>query len=152
VTRLAFLSPHEADVGMRSPLRGVQSDAFLDVSHLGKLEVRGAVPDDALPLGPGRGLVILEGETRAERDRFAALGCRVYDMTAGLAALEIQGEQLLWRLTELDPATLPAVGAILRDVPAVVEPRGGGRFRLFVPTELGHYVAETIDDLARGLR
>ena len=43
VSRLAFLSPHEADVDGRlaaSPRRGA---AFTDVSQLGKLEVRGDV-------------------------------------------------------------------------------------------------------------
>jgi hypothetical protein len=152
MTRLGFLSPHEADVSARSPLRRVESDAFIDVSHLGKVEVRGVLPEGALPLGRHRGLVVVEGDVRPELDRLAAAGAHVYDMTAALAALEIEGERLLRRLTDLDPATLPAVGAILRDVPALIEPRGGGRFRLFVPAELGRYAAETITDIARGLR
>src|SRR5207249_3228824 len=100
VSRLPFLSPHEGDVEGVSPLRHVQRSAFTDVSTIGKLEVRGDV--EGIPLGPGRTLVVVEGDARAERDRLTAAGHRVYDMTAALAALEVEGEPLLRRLTELD--------------------------------------------------
>jgi hypothetical protein len=33
----------------------------------------------------------------------------------------------------------------------VIERRGAERFRLFVPEELGHYVAEVAADAAKGL-
>ena len=33
----------------------------------------------------------------------------------------------------------------------MIERRGGERFRLFVPQELGQYVAEVVADMARGL-
>jgi hypothetical protein len=151
VSRLGFLSSHEADVAGVSPLRHVESGAFADVSALGKLEVRGGIPNGALPLGPDRALLVVDGDVRAERDRLAADGYRVYDMTAALAALEVEGADLMRRLTELDLERLPAVGAILRGVPALIERRDGERFRLFVPQELGRYVAETVDDLAQGL-
>ena len=59
-------------------------------------------------------------------------------------AIEVESEELLRRVTEL--TDFPATGSILRGVPAVIEPRGGG-FRLFVPQELSQYAAETIDDL-----
>jgi len=124
------------------------------VSALGKLEVRGdvgALGAGAIPLGPGRALLVLDGDVRETRDRLTAQGFRVYDRTAALAALEVEGERLLRRLTELDLDALPAVGAIARGVPAVIERRDGERFRLFVPQELGHYVAEVVADLAEGL-
>ncbi len=93
VSRLAFLSPHEADVAGVSPLRHVPGAAFTDVSHLGKLEVRGDVTRlDAISLGPGRALVVLAGDVRVERDRLVDEGYLVYDMTAALAALEVEGE------------------------------------------------------------
>ena len=133
MSRLAFLSPHEAEVAGVSPLRHVLSPAFTDVSHLGKLEVRGDV--DAL----------------VERDRLVDQGYRVYDMTAALAALEVEGEDLMRRLTELDLDALPAIGAIARGTTALIERRGGERFRLFVPQELGQFVAEVVTDMARGL-
>jgi hypothetical protein len=157
MTRLGFLSPHEADVAPVSPLRQVPAGAFTDVSQLGKLEVRGdvgqldALPLGALPLGPGRALVVIEGDVRSERDRLLARGYRVYDQTAALAALELEGEELMRRLTELDLDALPAIGSIARGTTALIERREGERFRLFVPQELGQFVAEVVTDMARGL-
>jgi hypothetical protein len=152
VSRLAFLSPDEADVTGVSPLRHVSGTAFTDVSHLGKLEVRGDVETlDAIPIGPRRALVVLEGDVRVERDRLVDEGYRVYDMTAALAALEVEGEDLMRRLTELDLEALPAIGSIARGTTALIERRGGERFRLFVPQELGQFVAEVVTDMARGL-
>ena len=151
MSRLAFLSPHEADVVGVSPLRHVPGSAFTDVSRLGKLEVRGEVDTlDAIPLGPGRALLVLEGDVRVERDRLIDEGYRVYDMTAALAALEVEGEDLMRRLTELDLDALPAIGSIARGTTALIE-RRSERFRLFVPQELGQFVAEVVNDMARGL-
>jgi hypothetical protein len=162
VTRLAFLSPDECapEVRLTSPLARAASDgAVTDVSALGKLEVRGDVDalepevgETLLPIGPGRSLLVTEGPTRAARERLAAAGLRVYDMTAALAALELEGEDLMRRLTELDLERLPAIGSIARGTPALIERREGERFRLFVPQELGHFVAEVVEDMARGLR
>ena len=153
MSRLSFLSPDEcaSEVALVSPLRHALSDAVTDVSHLGKLEVRGAVPDGAIPIGPGRALLVVDGDVRQTRDRLTADGSRVYDMTAALAAFELDGDALLRRLTELDLERLPAIGSIARGVPALIEDRGDGRFRLFVPQELGHFVAEVAADMARGL-
>jgi hypothetical protein len=163
VSRLAFLSPDECDeaVVLSSPLEraGVSGGAVSDVSGLGKLEVRGDVGglepeagETLLPIGPGRSLLVVEGPTRAARERLAARGLRVYDMTAALAALELEGEDLMRRLTELDLERLPAIGAIARGTPALIERRGDReRFRLFVPQELGHFVAEVVEDMAKGL-
>jgi len=147
VSRLEFLSPVTSHAV--SPLRDVAG--VTDVSHLGKLEVRGGVPDGSIAVGVDRALVIVDGDARAERDRLRDQGYRVYDMTAALAALEVEGEDLMRRLTELDLDALPAVGSILRGTPAVIERLGGERFRLFVPQELGQFVAETVVDLVAGL-
>jgi hypothetical protein len=154
VSRLAFLSNDDVspDVALVSPLRHVPATAFVDVSHLGKLEVRGGIPEGAIPIGPNRALLVIEGDVREARDRLSGEGLRVYDMTAALAALEIEGEDLLRRLTELDLERLPAIGSIARGTPALIERRKGERFRLFVPQELGHFVAEVVEDMARGLR
>jgi hypothetical protein len=121
VTRLSFLSPVAPSLRI--------------------LEVRGGVPDGAIPIGPDRALVV--GESPADLD-----GYRVYDMSAALVAIEVESEALLRRVTEL--TEFPAAGSILRGVPAVIEQRVDG-FRLFVPQELAEYVAETIDDLRSGL-
>jgi hypothetical protein len=147
VSRLEFLSPVAAHAV--SPLRQVVG--VTDVSQLGKLEVRGGVPEGAIPIGVDRALVIVDGDARPERDRLLGEGYRVYDMTAALAALEVEGEALMRRLTELDLGALPAVGSILRGTPAIIERLEGDRFRLFVPQELGQFVAETVVDLAAGL-
>jgi hypothetical protein len=137
VSPLAFLSPHEADVP--------------GAPALGKLEVRGGIPEGAIPIGPARGLVVVDGDPRAERDRLTAAGYRVYDMTAALASLEVEGEQLMRRLTELDLEALPAIGAVARGTTAVIERLGPDRFRLHVPQELAQYVADVIADLEEGL-
>jgi sarcosine oxidase gamma subunit len=154
VTRLSFLSPGECapEVPLVSPLRHAElGPAVRDVSGLGLLEVRGAIPDGALPIGPDRGLLVVDGDVRAARERLAAEGLRVYDQTAALAAFEVEGEDVMRRLTELDLDALPTIGAVARAVPAVIERRGEGRFRLYVPQELGHYVAEVAADAAKGL-
>lgn len=115
MTRLSFLSP------VSPPLR--------------ILEVRGGVPAGSLQVGPDRALVV--GETSAD-----LTGYRVYDVSAAFVAVEVENEALLSRVTEL--TEFPAVGSILRGVPAVIERHGGG-YRLFVPQELSQYVSETID-------
>ena len=56
------------------------------------------------------------------------------------------------RLTELELGSLPASGSIARGTNALIERRGGERFRLFVPQELGGFVAEVVADLHGGLR
>jgi hypothetical protein len=161
VSRLDFLSPGicSPEVALASPLRHSASDAVVDVSTLGKLEVRGELDtlvaadgERVLPLAPGRALVVVDGSPAAARQRLEAAGLRVYDMTAALAALEFEGEDVLRRLTELDPDRLPAVGSVARGTPALIERRDGERFRLYVPQELGHFVAEVVTDMIRGLR
>jgi hypothetical protein len=151
VSRLEFLSPVAKHAV--SPLRHVAGDAFTDVSHLGKLEVRGDIDalDGAIRIGAQRALLVVDGDTRAERERLTDAGYRVYDMTAGLAALEVEGEDLMRRLTELDLGQLPAIGALARGTTALIERREGERFRLFVPQELGQFVAEVIVDMSAGL-
>ena len=151
MTRLAFISPHESDSPPVSPIAHLQSPAFTDVSLLGKLEVHGGVPEGAIPIGIDRGLLVVDGDPRAERDRLTAEGYRVYDLTSALAGLEVDGEQLMRRLTELDLDALPAVGSVARGTPAVIERVDADRFRLFVPQELAQYVAEVVADLAEGL-
>jgi hypothetical protein len=121
VSRLSFLAPEAPDLRV--------------------LEVRGGVPDGALPLGPRRALVV--GESAANLE-----GYRVYDLSAAYVAVHVESEALLRRVTEL--RELPAVGSILRGVPAVIERVDDG-FRLLVPQELSRFVRETIDDLRSAL-
>ena len=159
MTRLRFLSPGDCapSVALASPLAST-GHAINDVSSLGKLEVRGDVAaietaegEELLPLGPGRALLVCDGSTRAARDRLTSAGCSVYDMTAGLAAFEVEGEDVLRRLTALDLDTLPATGSVGRGIPALIQRREGATFRLFVPRELGQSLAEMAADAVEGL-
>jgi hypothetical protein len=161
VSRLAFLSPDESAsaVPRVSPLRDAPSGAVTDCSALGKLEVRGEVSaiellpgEELIPIEPRRALLVVDGPSARARERLVELGYLVYDMTAALAALEIEGEDLMRRLTELELGSLPASGSIARGTNALIERRGGERFRLFVPQELGWFVAEVVADLHGGLR
>jgi hypothetical protein len=120
------------------------------------LEVRGAVDalepaegERLLPLGPDRALLV--GARSGARERLAADGFLAYDMTAALTTVEVEGDHLLRRLTDLLPEQLPAVGSVARGTPALVETVGEARFRLYVPRELCEYVAEVVADLERGL-
>jgi hypothetical protein len=160
MTRLGFLSPSSVVAGtvLVSPIRRAVGDGVVDVSHLGKLEVRGPVDrveagpgEELLRLAPTRGLLVTEGSPAGALERLRAAGVRAYDVTAALAAFELDGEDALRRLTDLDPTRLPAVGSVARGTRAVVDGRGGGRFRLYVPQELGHHVVEVVLDTLRGL-
>jgi sarcosine oxidase gamma subunit len=108
------------------------------------LEVRGGVPAGSVPLGRDRALVV--GDVPLD-----LAGYRVYDMSAALVAIEVEGEELMRRLTELDLDALPAVGAVARGTTAVIERLDGERFRLLVPQELAQFVAEFVADAAEGL-
>jgi sarcosine oxidase gamma subunit len=162
---LEFLSPGLArrDGGFepvqRSPLeRGLQAAPpdVRDLSATGKLEVRGEL--SGLELGggelvritPDRALVLCPPE-EVERsiERLRAQRCSVVDMTSALAGIQVRGETLLRRLTDLDLGALPAVGAVAR-VPATVL-RHDDEFRIFFPQEYADYVAEVVLDTAAGL-
>jgi hypothetical protein len=160
VTELAFLSPDRAvasagfEPRLASPLaRALAGDTRVrDLSLVGKLEVRGDV--DALDIDaevvritPRRALVLCEYERCAELR--AKLAGAVVDLTGALAGLELEGERVMRRLTDLDLDALPAAGKVA-EVPALVL-RDGDRFRIFVPQELGHYVAEVVLDTLDGL-
>ncbi len=166
MSELEFLSPDRArpEAGFepiyRSPLERALRDApagVRDLSRSGKLEVRGDLDGAGMPGGaevvrltPHRALVLCRPEELhslgAElRERFDS----VVDLTGALAGLQVQGEQLLRRLTDLDLAALPAAGEVAR-VRAIVL-RDGEDFQLFFPQEYGTYVVEVVLDALRGL-
>jgi hypothetical protein len=159
VSRLAFLSPSQAEPGVAvvSPLRRALGPGLDDVSELGKLELHGpleelspAEGEQLLRLRPGLGLLVTD-DAAAALARLEGSDVRAYDMTAALAAFEFAGDDALRRLTELDPVSFPTAGSIGRGTRAVFEDRGDGRYRVFVAQELGHYVAEIVLDVLRGL-
>lgn len=163
---LDFLSPDRASAAngfaprLRSPLEHGLAHApagVVDLSlALGKLELTGTVAGlavdgaEVVPIGPRRALVLCPYErTAALREE---LGARfhVVDQTGALAALEVEGEQLLRRLTDLDLDRLPATGQ-LAHIRATVVRAGTDRFRLLFPQELGDYVVEVVVDALAGL-
>jgi sarcosine oxidase gamma subunit len=159
---LDFLSPDKAspEAVWRSPLERALREAppeVADISLTGKLDVRGDVSSlrtralEIVRLTPERALVLCDftktGQIRAKlSERFV-----VVDLSAVLAGLQVHGEALMRRLTELDLEELPAVGAVAH-VQAYVIRDGGETFRLFFPQEYGHYLAEVVIDTAEGLR
>jgi sarcosine oxidase gamma subunit len=162
VTTLDFLSPDlaGAEARWRSPLERALREAppeITDVSVTGKLEIRGDVGTlktralEVVRITPERALVLCDftktGELRAKlSERFL-----VIDMSAALAGLQVRGETLMRRLTDLDLDALPAVGAVAH-VQAYVLRDGDDVFRLFFPQEYGHYLAEVAVDAAEGAR
>lgn len=156
---LAFLSPDAAEADgfaprAASPLaRAVAGSEIIDLSLSGKLEVRGPVDEidvdaDVLPITSERALVVCDpGRVGALRARLPGT---VVDVTAALAAIEVEGERLMRRITDLALDRLPAAGKVA-DVPALVN-RRDDCFRIFFPQEFGDSVVATVRDAQAGLQ
>lgn len=153
MSELAFTAPGDGPVV--SPLAHALAGAtgIDDLSLLGKLEVRNADPvplpegTSLIRLTPERALVLCPTEARAELKR--SLPGFVVDVTAALAGIGVEGEQLLRRLTDLDLDALPAAGKVA-GVPAFVT-RDGEHFGVFFAQEYGVSVVELVRDLQEGL-
>jgi hypothetical protein len=160
VSDLAFLSPDRAteEGTARSPLERALADAPEEVEDIslstGVLEVRGDVVDfDAglsIRLTPTRALVICGSEQTAQIRQKLRKQFLTIDMTAEWAAMRVRGEAVLRRVTDLDLDDLPAVGA-LAHVQALVLRDDEETFRVLVPQEYGHHVAEVLLDALEGL-
>jgi sarcosine oxidase gamma subunit len=159
---LDFLSPDRADAEARwrSPLeRGLEHapPEIADLSLTGKLDVRGDLDSfdakgvELVRITPERGLVLCDFTKTANVRARLADRFLVVDLSAALAGLQLRGEALMRRLTDLDLDSLPAVGAVAR-VQAYVLRDDAETFRLFFPQEYGHYLAEVVVDAAEGLR
>jgi sarcosine oxidase gamma subunit len=90
-------------------------------------------------------------ETGALRAKLLTQFRAVIDASAGWAALRVRGEVVLRRVTDLDLEDLPAAGP-LAHVQALVIRDGEDTFRVLVPQEYGHHVAEVLSDAIAGLR
>jgi sarcosine oxidase gamma subunit len=159
---LDFLSPDRADAEARwrSPLeRGLEHapPEIADLSLAGKLDVRGDLDSfdakgvELVRITPERGLVLCDFTKTANVRARLADRFLVVDLSAALAGLQLRGEALMRRLTDLDLDSLPAVGAVAH-VQAYVLRDDAETFRLFFPQEYGHYLAEVVVDAAEGLR
>jgi sarcosine oxidase gamma subunit len=159
---LAFLSPDQAspEAVWRSPLERALADApaeITDVSLTGKLDVRGDIASlktralEIIRLTPERALVLCDFTRTAEVR--AKLEGRFYvvDLSGTLAGVQVRGETVMRRLTDLDLTALPAVGNVAH-VQAYVLRDDAETFRLFFPQEYGHYLAEVVVDAVEGVR
>lgn len=154
---LEFLSPDRAgsEAVWRSPLERALHEApatVRDVSRTGKLEVRGAVDtlEGAIRITDRRALVLCDyGDLAGTREQLRSTFL-VLDVTAALAGLELVGEAVMRRLTDLDLDDLPAVGPVA-GVQAYVLREGDDRFQIFFPQEYGDYVAEVVLDALVGV-
>jgi hypothetical protein len=160
MSELSFLSPADARPQngfvprATSPLRRALAGAagINDLSLLGKLEVRGPidaleVDADVMPITPRRALVVCDSDRSAALR--ASLPGTVVDVSSAVAGIEVEGETLMRRLTDLDLDRLPAVGNVA-GVPALAS-RDGGRFRIFFPQEYGDSVVAHVRDAREGL-
>jgi pimeloyl-ACP methyl ester carboxylesterase len=159
---LEFLSPSRCEPGtLISPLRRALDDVdpalVRDLSLDGILEIRGDLDlvepgagEELVRLSPGRGYLLTADDPADAAERLRAEGVLAYDASGALAGLAVEGERLMRRLTDLDFDRLPAAGPLAR-VPALVLRGEGDAFRVYVPQELGHYVAEAVLDALAGL-
>ena len=72
------------------------------------------------------------------------------EVTSGLAGLQVTGERLLRRLTDLDLDALPATGMVAHVRTTVF--RHGDEFSIYFPQEYADHVAEVVLDAVAGLR
>ena len=162
MSALGFLSPSRCKPGtLESPLRraldGIDPAVVRDLSLDGKVELRGDLElveplagEELVRLSPRRGLLLTSDDAADAVERLRGQGVLAYDATGALAGMAIEGERLMHRLTDLELDRLPAAGPFAR-VTAVVLRDEGERFRVYVPQELGHYVAEAVLDAVAGL-
>ena len=159
---LAFLSPDLAspEAVWRSPLERALAHApaaITDVSLTGKLDVRGDLNSldakviELVRITPERALVLCDFTETAHLRQDLEKRFFVVDLSGTLAGLQVRGETVMRRLTDLDLTALPAVGNIAH-VQAYALRDDAETFRLFFPQEYGHYLAEVVIDAIEGVK
>ncbi len=165
MSKLGFLSPGlaRAEDGFepvqRSPLERALRDAppeVRDLSLTGKLDVRGVLEEldlggaEIVAVTADRWLVLCPpDDVQRHLEQLGAGARSVVDMTSALAGIEVTGEQLLRRLTDLDLDSLPATGSVAHVHATVL--REGDQFRIFFPQEYADHVAGVVIDALAGL-
>ena len=107
--------------------------------------------EELVRLSPRRGLLL--HRRRPARSRSSALraaGVRGYDATGALAGFAIASEAAHAAAHRPRPRALPTAGPFAH-VAAIVLRDADDRFRVYVPQELGHDVAEAVLDTYEGL-
>jgi hypothetical protein len=161
VTELAFLSPGRAsaEAVWRSPLQRALRGAPPEISDLsltGKIEVRGDLDAFGLErielvrITPTRGLVLCDFTKTVDILETLQGDFLAIDVSGTLAGLQVQGETLMRRITDIDLDDLPAAGAVSHIQALVL--RDGDTFRLFFGQEYSDYLAEVVIDAHEGLR
>jgi len=157
-----FLSPSRcAPETLVSPLARALADAdpaqVEDLSLQGIVELRGDVDslspgdgEELVRLTPRRAFLFTEEDPADVTARVRASGVLAFDATGGYAGLAIASEHVMRRLTDLDLGQIPTAGPFAQ-VTAIFRQRGDGAFLVYVPQELGHYVAEAVVDALAGL-
>jgi hypothetical protein len=160
--RLDFLSPSRCAEGtttspLRRALEGADAAAVRDLSLEGIVEVRGDVADVSLgadeelvTLSPRRAFLFTEDDPAVVVERVRASGALAYDATGALAGLAIASDHVMRRLTDLELDGIPTAGPFA-GVPALFRRGADGSFHVYVPQELGHYVADAVRDALAGL-
>jgi glycine cleavage system aminomethyltransferase T len=125
-----------------------------DLSHLGKTEVNGKVPDSVVGdtvwhrIAADKAIVLCPtNQAAAVRARLAEVGASVLDVTGAYAILVVTGPEaaaVMRRLTHL-PA-FPASGDVSHVTAHVLEQEGA--FWIVFPQEYGHYLWEVAVDAA----
>jgi hypothetical protein len=160
VSELAFLSPGRAsaEAVWRSPLERALRGAPPEISDLsltGKIEIRGDLDSlaakgiELVRITPARGLVLCDFTRAADLCQKLGQQFLAIDVSGTLAGLQVRGETLMRRVTDLDLDSLPAAGAVAH-VQALVL-RDGDTFRLFFGQEYSDYLAEVVLDAHEGL-
>ena len=164
-----FLSPSRcAPNTLTSPLRRALGregwSAYLrdpeqvrDISLEGVVELRGDVErvpkltgEELVRLSPRRVFLFGVEDGAAAVERARAAGVLAYDATGALAGIAVGSEQVMRRLTDLDLDQIPTAGPFAK-VTAIFRRGDDGAFLVYVPQELGHYVAEAVVDALVGL-
>jgi hypothetical protein len=157
-----FLSPTRcAPETLVSPLRraleSADPAAVRDLSLEGVVELRGnvdavapAAGEELVRLTPRRAFLFIQDDPASVAERARAAGALAYDATGALAGMAIASEQVMRRLTDLDLELIPTAGPFAR-VTALFRRDADGWFHVYVQQELGHYVAEAVLDVSRGL-
>jgi len=152
VSELAFISP---GTGGASPLARALagSTGIRDRSGLAKLEVRRAdvsaldVDAEVIPITPTRALVVCAPERTA--GLLESLPGVVVDLTGALAGIEVEGAELMRRLSDIDLDALPLSGKVA-GVQALVT-RSGAGYAIYFAQEYGDSVVEVVRDMQEGL-
>lgn len=164
-----FLSPSRcASEALTSPLRRAlgregwsaylgEPELVRDLSLEGIVELRGDLDrvspgagEELVRLSPRRGFLFGVEDGAAAAERLRGAGVLAYDATGALAGMAIASEQVLHRLTDLDPDAIPTAGPFAK-VAAIFRRGAGGEYLVYVQQELGHYVAEAVLDALAGL-